>query len=357
MAQGKLRVAVIGCGRMGQEYLKAYTTYPDTEVVALVDTQPDRLRAVGQRFGVAGLFATPDSMLQELRPDVAVVVTPVKYLKYAVLACARAGVKGISVEKPIAATLADADEMIDECRRQGVLLAGGNLQRAMNEVQEAARRLHAGEFGTIIGASVHAYGGEISGGGCQHISVLRLFTQAEVEEVLAWGSPAEALTQDHDTGLAINGLFRLSNGLPCAVYGTATPFRGVEVWTDQHVLVRWDWGPPQIFSGLDASGARQLLPVAYAPYEWSEFGYLTGSIRSFLGALRGEGVPWITGHDLRQALEVAIACQRSAQLGNVPLRLPLAERTLTLYPSPYRWLGGDATGLVQSIEEAAGPKK
>ncbi|MBM3276540.1 MAG: Gfo/Idh/MocA family oxidoreductase [Candidatus Handelsmanbacteria bacterium] len=352
----RFRVAVIGCGRMGQEYLKAYTTYPDTQVVALVDPQPDRLKTVGERFGVKALFTNPDNLLNEMVPDVAAIVTPVKYLKYAVIACAQAGVRGISTEKPIAATLADADAMVEECRKRGAVFAGGNLQRAMNEVQEAARRLHAGEFGEVAGASVHAFGGEISGGGCQHLSVLRLFTQAEVEEVLAWGAPLETLAQDSDTGLIINGQFRLSNGLECQVFGSATPYRGVEVWTHQGALVRWDWGPPQLFSGYDPAGNRQPLDARYAPYPWSEFSYLTGSIRSFLAALRGEGEPWISGHDLRQALEVAIACQQSARRGNAPLPLPLEDRSLTFYPSPYRWLGGDATGLPQSEAQARGQK-
>jgi predicted dehydrogenase len=352
----KFRVAVIGCGRMGQEYIKAYTTYPDTQVVALVDPQPDRLKAVGERFGVKALFSNPDNLLKELVPDVAAVVAPVKYLKYPVIACAQAGVKGISTEKPIAATLADADLMVEECRKRGAVFAGGNLQRAMNEVQEAARRLHEGEFGELAGASVHAFGGEISGGGCQHLSVLRLFTQAEVEEVVAWGSPLETLAQDHDTGLAINGVFRLSTGLECQVFGTATPYRGVEVWTHQDALLRWDWAPPQVFAGYDAGGNRRPLDPKYAPYEWSEFSYLTGSIRSFLAALKGKGQLWISGHDLRQALEVAIACRHSARLGNRPVRLPLEDRSLSLYPSPYRWLGGDVTGLPQSLAEAAGQK-
>lgn len=348
----KFRVAVIGCGRMGQEYLRAYTTYPDTQVVALVDPQPDRLKAVGERFGVPALFPNPEALLREMVPEMAAVVTPVKYLKDAVIACAQAGVKGVSTEKPIAATLAEADAMVEECARRGVVFAGGNLQRAMNEVQEAARRLHSGEFGELAGASVHAFGGEISGGGCQHISVLRLFTQAEVEEVLVWGSPLETLAQDADTGLIINGLFHLGNGLECQVFGTPTPYRGVEVWTHQDALLRWDWAPPQIFEGFDAAGARRQLDIQYSPYQWSEFSYLTGSIRSFLAALRGEGAPWITGHDLRQALEVAIACQHSARLGNVPVRLPLEDRSLTLYPSPYRWLGGDAIGNPQPLTEA-----
>ena len=78
--------------------------------------------------------------------------------------------------------------MVEACAARGVVFAGGNLQRAMNEVQEAASRLHAGEFGEITGASIHGFGGEISGGGCQHISVLRLFTTAEVAEIIAWGT-------------------------------------------------------------------------------------------------------------------------------------------------------------------------
>ena len=49
----------------------------------------------------------------------------------------------------------------------------------------------------------------------------------------------------------------------------------------------------------------------------------------------------ISGHDLRQALEVAIAATLSARWGSVPVKLPLEDRSLTLYPRPNRWLGGD----------------
>jgi hypothetical protein len=80
--------------------------------------------------------------------------------------------------------------------------------------------------------------------------------------------------------------------------------------------------------------------------------YLVGSIRSFIEAVRGGSELWISGQDLRQALEIALACKLSAQLGNRPVKLPLPDRSLTLYPSPYRWLGGDATNRPQSTEEA-----
>lgn len=354
MAEARHRVAIIGCGRMGQQYAAAYATYPDTEIVALAEHDAERRRAVGERFGVRALYPDAASLLRDVVPDLAAVVTPTKYMKEAVIACAEAGVRGVSTDKPIAAVLADADQMVATCAARGVVFAGGNLQRAMNEVQEAARRLRGGELGPVIGACVHRFGGEISGGGCQHISVLRLLTGAEVDEVIAWGAPAEALDGETDQGLTIHGRFHLTSGIDCPVFGTATPCGGVDVWSAD-ALVRWDWDPPEIYQGFDPHGNRRRLDPAYAPYPWSEFGYLTGSIRSFIAAVETTGSePWISGHDLRQALEVAIAARLSARRGSVPVRLPLADRSLALYPAPYRWLGGDATGNPQSVAEAAG---
>jgi predicted dehydrogenase len=353
MSDIKHSVAIIGCGRMGQNYAEAYTTYPDTEIVAIADANVQRRDVLGARFDVSALYPDAEALLRDIVPDIAVVVTPTKYMKDVVIACAEAGVKGISTEKPIAACLQDADAMVEVCAERGVVFAGGNLQRAMNEVQEAASRLHNGELGEIRGASVHGFGGEISGGGCQHISVLRLFTNAEVEEIIAWGTPPEALDAETDEGLIINGRFHLTNGLECSVFGTPTSCRGVDVWTDE-CLVRWDWNPPEIFKGYDPHGNRVRIDTNYSPYPWDEFSYLTGSIRSFLAAVDGNGHPWITGADLRHALEVAIAAKLSATRNSTPVKLPLEDRSLALYPRPYRWIGGDATGRPQSVTEATG---
>ena len=192
MTDIKHRVAIIGCGRLGQQYAEAYSDFPETEIVALAEHNPERRRAVGERFGVKALYADAESLLRDVVPDVAAVVTPTKYYKDAVIACAEAGVKGVSCDKPIAGVLADADEMVRVCEERGVVFAGGNLQRAMSEVREAAKRIHSGALGEVEGVALHGWGIQISGGGCQHISVLRLFTGAEVDEVIAWATPQEA---------------------------------------------------------------------------------------------------------------------------------------------------------------------
>ena len=145
----------------------------------------------------------------------------------------------------------------------------------------------------------------------------------------------------------------MSSGIDCAVFGMPTPHGGVDVWTDDS-LVRWNWAPPEVYTGFDQAGRRIREQTAYKSYEWREYQYLTGSLRSFLAAVRGQGEPWITGHDLRQALEVSIASRQSVRGNSAPVRLPLEDRTLSLFPRLYRWAGGDVSGRPQSVEEARG---
>ena len=96
MVDGKTySVAIIGCGRLGQHYATAYSTYPDTEVVAIAEYNSDRRRVVGERFGVKALYPDAESLLRDIVPDIAAVVTPTKYYKDAVIACAESGVKGV----------------------------------------------------------------------------------------------------------------------------------------------------------------------------------------------------------------------------------------------------------------------
>ena len=341
MGESKYRVAIIGCGLLGQVYADLYSSFADTEIIAIAEYNPDRLGHVGEKYGVKALFPDAAALLREIEPDIAAVATPTKHYKEAVLACAEAGVKGVSTDKPIAATLSDADEMVEACESRGIVLSGGALYRAKPEVQEVAAWIRDGQFGELTGASVHGWSGEISGGGCHAISILRLWTGAEVEEVIGWAEPGNILESDCDAGLTVNGQFKLSNGIDCPVFGHATGGKGgVEVWSADS-LIRWNMDDPQIYKGLDKNGDRIKHEFRYREHGWRKPVHLVGAIRSFLAAVSNGGELWISGHDLRQALEVAIASQVSAKRGSVPMKLPLEDRSLTLYPRPYRWLGGD----------------
>ena len=347
MAHNRYRVAIVGCGSHGEYIARGYQAFPETEIVAIAERDPDRRQAMGERFGVRALYPDAEALLKDVVPDIAVAVTPTRYYKDIVIACAEAGVRGISTEKPMAAVLSDADEMVRICEERGVVYSGCVMQRANHELQEAARRIRAGTYGSLTGACVHNLGSEVSGGGCQAISVLRLLTDAEIVEVMSWARPVggmaeDMLTVDRDVGWMFTGTLRLSNGMQCPIHGA--PQGGVDVWSEE-ALIQWDWGPPQIFHGFREDGARRRIDPQYAPQPWSEFvSSLSGSVYSFLKAIETGSKPWVTGYDMRQALEVAIALMQSYRMGSVPLRLPLEDRSLRLYPSPYRWDGGAAAG-------------
>ena len=86
MSKIKHRVAIIGCGRLGQQYATAYSTYPDTEIVAIAEVNEERRKAVGERFGVKSLYPDVHALPNDIVPDVVVVVTPTKYMKESVIA-------------------------------------------------------------------------------------------------------------------------------------------------------------------------------------------------------------------------------------------------------------------------------
>ena len=350
----KHKVAIIGCGRLGQQYATVYSVLPDTEIVAIAEFNEDRRKAVGERFGVKSLYPDAESLLKDIVPDIAAVVTPTKWMKESVIACAQAGVKGVSTDKPIAAKLSDADEMVEVCNSLGVVFAGGNMPRAHHHVQEASKWLKEGKFGSIQGGLINGMSGRISGGGIQAISVIRLFMDSEVDELICWGSPEKAVYSDDDD-MNSNGIFTMSNGIPVTIFGNRILGEEnkmtIDIWTEDSLL-RWFWTDVEIYKGFDSSGKRKLLTDEFTDWPWKQFNYLSSSIRSLISAVEKGTELAISGYDLRQGLEIAIAMKLSAQLGNVPIKLPLPDRSLTLMPEIYRWIGGDNTGRFQSSDEA-----
>ena len=349
------KVGIIGCGRLGQEYAEVYQAFPETEVIAIADTNPARLRIVGKRFEVDRLYPDGREMLAENRLDIVSVVTPTKYTTEAVILAAQSGAKAVTVDKPIAAHLSEADAMVDACASQGVIFAGGNLQRAMYEVQEAVEVIRSPAFGDIQGAGLFGFGNEISGGGCQAIAVLRLFLDAEVSSVWVWGTPQSRLGESNDVGLSIDGSFAMDNGIPVQVHAHFNDSTVIDIWGSNDTVARWNARVPRFCRGFDARGRRKEWPHTYRKYDWGRFWYMGATLRSVLKALETGSRPSVTGHDLRQSLEVAIASKLSAQRMAVPIKLPLEDRNVSLYPAPHRWIGGDESGNPQSEELAASP--
>ena len=77
------------------------------------------------------------------------------------------------------------------------------------------------------------------------------------------------------------------------------------------------------------------------------------SVLSFLDVVENGGELYISGHDLRQSLEVAIAAKYSALWGNVPLDLPSPTAHSRSTPGAYRWLPAAIIPGVRRLTQSA----
>ncbi|HEX5273472.1 MAG TPA: Gfo/Idh/MocA family oxidoreductase [Gemmataceae bacterium] len=119
---GKVKVGIIGSGFEADIHAASFRGAPDeAEVVAVASPTVGHPEALARRYGIPRVFHDYRALLAE--PDVEMVTVAVPNALHApvTLDAARAG-KHVVCEKPLCLTLEEADEMIDVCRRQGVLL-------------------------------------------------------------------------------------------------------------------------------------------------------------------------------------------------------------------------------------------
>ncbi|BCW61541.1 Gfo/Idh/MocA family oxidoreductase [Paenarthrobacter sp. MSM-2-10-13] len=143
--------AVIGCGDISTIHFAALATMDNAELVAVCDTDPDRLQAAEAAHGVPG-YADYLDMLQKVRPDVVHVCTP-HHLHASVAAdCLERGVNVI-VEKPLAHTLAEGQRLIEVAERSEAKIAVCFQNRYNATSQAMHELLDGGTLGQVIGAS------------------------------------------------------------------------------------------------------------------------------------------------------------------------------------------------------------
>jgi predicted dehydrogenase len=122
---GRLRVGVVGVGHLGRHHVRLLAAMPDVHLVGAVDLQPERARAATEGTGAA-TFTDHTALFNQV-DAVTIAVPTVDHLRIARDFLAR-GVH-VLVEKPIAATLDEADEMLRIAAAGGVTLAVGHTER------------------------------------------------------------------------------------------------------------------------------------------------------------------------------------------------------------------------------------
>jgi len=199
-----MRAAVVGVGRVGSTladdpllagdvftHTEAYSKSAATTLVALCDTDPERLTAAGARWGVAALFVDPREMMAGASPEIVSVCTPAPSHLEVVrdLLSVEKPPRAILCEKPLARTLADAEEMARLAAGRGVMLATIYMRRFAQNITALKAYIDAGALGDIQAISGWYIGGTFHNG-THWFDMLRMLA-GEVDWVEAFDALGE----------------------------------------------------------------------------------------------------------------------------------------------------------------------
>lgn len=257
-----------GQGDYGHGLDVTFSDLSNVTVIAVADPDPTGLQAASQRTGAKQCYTDYRAMLAAEDLDlVSVAPRHVDCHAEMVIACAEADVKGIFCEKPLAATLAEADAMLDACNKSGARLAVAHRRTSAYELH-AKQLVDEGLIGEVQVLRGRGKGDHRAGGqdlfvlGTHILDSMRYFAGSDV----AWAmghvtqdgrevTVADAHEGDEGVGLlagnALSAYYVFQNGIKAHFESTPVPSSGAEQ------NARW--------FGFEVHGTKGILSLRNSP--------------------------------------------------------------------------------------------
>lgn len=298
----RLRVAVIGAGYMGRLHAEKLAACEGVELAAVCDVDAQRASELAQRCGCPPF--TDQKKILGLA-DATVVAVPTERHHAVVGACLEAGLH-VLVEKPIAATLAEADELIGLAKKRGLVLQVGHVERCNAAFRALAARMRrplyidaerlsgfksrGADVDVVLDLMIH------------DLDLALALAGAEVAAVGASGF--RVLTGDIDIA---NARLEFANGCVASLSASRvsqSPVRKLRVF--QHDLY--------VSADLQAGRLRYVRQAAGEIVETEERhgggDALAAQAQAFVEAARGTAPPPVPGEAGRAALALALEVSR-----------------------------------------------
>jgi myo-inositol 2-dehydrogenase / D-chiro-inositol 1-dehydrogenase len=335
-----LTIGLVGCGWFAQAvHLPILRRLSAVDLIALAESDPAQLQAAGRHFPAARMFADYRGLLQMRDLDAVVVSVPNALHAEVAIAVMQLG-KHLYLEKPIATSLREADEIVSAWKHSGVVgMMGFNYR--FNALHQTARMyLQAGKLGPLTEArtvfttptrSMPAWKKtRLSGGGVlldlasHHVDLVRFLFQQDIRLVYC---EIESRSSEQDTatlqlqladGLRVQSYFSLAavDEDRLEIYGQAG-----ELTVDRYRSLDVDFVDAGRASSRLGRVTRRLRSFRDVPYlikkirsPWHEPSYresLSGFVSAALG--RDKASPDLL--DGYRSLEVICAAEESAQTG------------------------------------------
>jgi predicted dehydrogenase len=300
-----IRAAVVGCGHFGRFHAEKYAALADVELVAVVDCDLGAAQALGMRLGVVALS---DPAALAGRAEAASVAVPTGAHCAVASRLLEAGLH-VLVEKPIAASLAEADALIALAAARGRVLQVGHLERfnaavlALADVLErplfveshriAPFKPRGTDVDVVLDLMIH------------DIDLIQALVGAPLASVDAVGVPVLSATDD-----IANARLRFEGGCIANVTASRVSLkseRRMRVFQrDAYLSIDFQAGT----ASIARKGQGQMVPgmpeIGLERRRFDDNDPLRLEIEAFLAAIRGSRPVAVTGADGRRALETAL---------------------------------------------------
>jgi predicted dehydrogenase len=150
----ELRAGVIGLGILGAQHVQFLSEQPTVTVAAVADVRQEQAEVVAAKVG-AEPYGDYAQMLREHGLDLVTVATPDPLHKAPVLAAVEAGVPTVILEKPMATTVAEAEEMLGAAEQSGTRIFVNYANRGSAMDRATYHVIRRGLLGEIVYGEVH----------------------------------------------------------------------------------------------------------------------------------------------------------------------------------------------------------
>jgi myo-inositol 2-dehydrogenase/D-chiro-inositol 1-dehydrogenase len=324
----KVRFGIVGVSSIGRVHAENLATnIPNAELVAIADSNFGAAKNLGAQLGVKNVYPDFQQLLENKDVDAVVISVPTYLKKDMVVAVAESG-RHIFCEKPMAASLREADEMIGARRRAGVKFQIGFMRRFDRSHVRAKQLIDEGKIGKITLITSHArdpgavagWGADpqLSGGifadNCSHdFDAIRWLTGQEIKRIFAEGA-ALVFDEAKKTGTfdTANAVMRLDSG---AIAQIDTGFSMYAY--DVRMEVLGTEGGIMMSMGNQTNttllGKAVISNESYSSYQSRFAEAYRDELVDFVECILTGREPKVTETDGRIAAELALAASESAQ--------------------------------------------
>ena len=320
-----LKVAVIGVGAMGRNHVRVYYELPGVQLVGVSDLDGNAAAAATRLYSTK-TFTDYRQMLDETKPDAVTIAVPTEHHRETALEVINRGIH-VLIEKPIASTVEEGQEIIDAAAQAGVCLQVGHIERFNPAVIALRQQLAENALGNVYQSDARRQGpfpGRIKDVGVvvdlavHDIDVIRYVTGAEITRVYA-----ETAQRIHETREdMVTGLLRLSDGaVGTLTINWLTPTKIRELYvTGERGMYRVDYLTQDLyffenaaapvgdwpFLNLRGVNEGRMIRQVVAKKE-----PLRAELESFIAAVKGEKPVAVSGEDGLKSLGLAQAIVQS----------------------------------------------